>query len=254
MSTLQKYEEVSHDWEKKLELWSRTYMKGANSDEISLFANVCKRTGLSPEMKQIYAVSRFDSKAGREVFSFQTSIDGFRLIAERTGRYAPGQQATYEYNDNKEIISATAYVKKMTDDGTWHEVAATAFYDEYVQEFKDKATGKYVPTQFWQRMPHVMLAKCAESLALRKAFPAELSGLYTQEEMAQAHTEESETKAVVYISEDQVEEIENLLKGRPELEKKLFDWAGIKSVSELPISKYVPTMKAIEIHLAKENQ
>jgi phage recombination protein Bet len=251
MSTVQKYEVESQDWTAKVELWKRTFMKNASDDELELFANICKRTGLSPEMKQIYAVSRFDSKTGKEVFSFQTSIDGFRVIAERTGRYAPGQEPKYEYNGDKQLVCATAYVKKLTLDGTWHEVAATAFYDEYVQEFKDKATGAMKPSQFWARMPHVMLAKCAESLALRKAFPAELSGLYTQEEMTQA-VEAVEAKAPELITSYQVEEIEKLLKGRPDLEKKLFDWAGIKSVAELPTSKYPGTMKAIDIHLSKE--
>src|SRR5665213_280391 len=100
-NALQHYEEDSQDWEKKIALWKRTYMKGASDDEFALFANVCKRTGLSPEMKQIYAVAREDKKSGGSTYSFQTSIDGFRLIAERTGRYAPGKQAEYEYDDNK---------------------------------------------------------------------------------------------------------------------------------------------------------
>jgi phage recombination protein Bet len=245
-NTLQHYEE-SDDFARQLTTWTNTYMKGATPDELTLFANVCKRTGLSPEMKQIYPVPRWDSKLGKNVFSFQTSIDGFRLIAERTGRYAPGKQADYIYNDKNEVISATAYVKKCTLDGTWHEVAVTAFYDEYVQKTKDGHA-----TQFWDRMPHVMLAKCAESLALRKAFPAELSGLYTQEEMAQAHVEEKPKNEI--ITEEQAKEINGFLVGRDDLKDKLFSWAQIRCVEELTAEKYKPAIKAIELHLSKESE
>jgi phage recombination protein Bet len=243
MSTLQHYEE-SDDFSRQLAVWTNTYMKGATSDELALFANVCKRTGLSPEMKQIYPVPRWDSKLGKNVFSFQTSIDGFRLIAERTGRYAPGRQADYVYNDKNEVISATAYVKKCTQDGTWHEVAVTAFYEEYVQLTKD---GK--PTQFWLRMPHVMLAKCAESLALRKAFPAELSGLYTQEEMAQATIEEKPKNET--ITQGQAQEIEELLKPLSiDYIEKLLEWAQVRDFNNLPAAKYEAVLKSINKQLA----
>jgi phage recombination protein Bet len=261
MSTLQHYEDTE-DFSKQLELWTRTYMKGATADEVALFANVCRRTGLSPEMKQIYPVPREDKRTGITSFSFQTSIDGFRLIAERTGRYAPGQQATYEYETQEGIgkpttrqyadrilISATAYVKKMTNDGTWHEVAATAFYDEYVQEFKDKESGKFIATKFWLRMPHVMLAKCAESLALRKAFPAELSGLYTQEEMAQATIEEKPKNET--ITQEQAQEIEELLKPLSiDYIEKLLEWAQVRDFNNLPAAKYEAVLKSINKQLA----
>lgn len=167
----------------KIEILKNMYFKGASNDELSIFLHACKRTQLDPFMRQIYCVMRWDSKANKNLMTIQTGIDGYRLIAERTGRYAPGREPTYIYQDGK-IISCTAYVKKQTQDGTWHEIAATAFYDEYVQRQKD---GK--PTRFWLQMGHNQIAKCAEALALRKAFPGDLSGVYTKEEMEQAEPE-----------------------------------------------------------------
>ncbi len=145
-----------------------------NEAELVLFEHVCAKTGLDPFRNQIYAIKRKDK------ITIQTGIDGFRLIAERTGKYSPGKEPTYSYDQQGKLLSATAYVKKMTQDGSWHDVSASAFYEEYVQKFNGK------PSQFWSQMPHNQLAKCAEALALRKAFPANFSGLYTTEEMAQA--------------------------------------------------------------------
>lgn len=224
-----------------IELIKDMYFKGSSNEEFQMFLHVCKKTGLDPAMRQIFPVKRWDSKLKKEVMTVQTGIDGYRLIAERTGRYAPGREPTYQYEDGK-VLSATAYVKKQTADGTWHEIAATAFYDEYVQKTKEGT-----PTQFWQKMAHNQLAKCAEALALRKAFPGDLSGIYTQEEMAQAdvvdvtyHAEKKEGK----ITAEEAEELEAVLKDcDPAYVKRVMD--GLKmckppvnNIKDLPERMY----------------
>jgi len=74
--------------DEKRELLARTLCAGASRDEMELFFSVCDRTGLDPFARQIYAVKRWDSRAGREVMQTQVSIDGFRLVAQRSGEYA----------------------------------------------------------------------------------------------------------------------------------------------------------------------
>jgi hypothetical protein len=67
---------------------------------------------------------------------------------------------------------------------------AVARWDSYVvtkDEWKGGAkTGNKVVSDMWAKMPDLMLGKVAEMLALRKAFPQDLSGLYSTEEMQQA--------------------------------------------------------------------
>ena len=194
----------------KVELLKNTICKGSSDEEFKLFLHACQRTGLDPFMKQVYAVKRWDSRQKKEVMSIQTGIDGYRLIAERTGKYAPGKEPTYTYDAEKRLLSSTAYVKKQTADGSWHEVAATAFYNEYCQRDKEGN-----PTRFWHTMAHNQLSKCAEALALRKAFPGDLSGIYTQEEMSQADNDSSvevrPQTVVELVNADQALEIAELL-------------------------------------------
>lgn len=233
--------------EKRLQLLKDVFFKTASHEEFQLFVHACERTGLDPFMKQIYPVKRWDSTLKREAMTIQTGIDGYRLIAERTGCYAPGREPTFSYDANGKVISATAYVKKLTKDGTWHEIPATAFFDEYCQKTKDGN-----PTSMWAKMPHSQLAKCAESLAIRKAFPAELSGLYTKEEMDQSdmpkdlagsdNTLISEEKKC--ISKDQAEELAKILIGcSPDYQGNFWKFLktqikGLERLEEIPVSMY----------------
>lgn len=185
----------------KIDLMKATICRGSTDEEFGLFLHACKRTGLDPFMRQIYAVKRYDSNLRREAMTIQTGIDGYRLIAERTGRYCPGREPTYVFDKNGHLESATAYVKKQTRDGTWHEVSACAFFCEYAQRKRDGGL-----VSMWASMPRGQLAKCAEALALRKAFPAELSGLYTKEEMQQSEAESTKEIVATKVTIEPVKE------------------------------------------------
>jgi phage recombination protein Bet len=156
-----------------------------NDEQLQLFLHVCREKKLDPRTKQIYAIPRKSQHSNKTELTIQTSIDGFRLIAERTGAYAPGKPTVFHFNEKKQLTGATVFVKKYTKDGTWHDVSATAFLDEYMPSHNNF---------MWKKMPSVMIEKCAESKALRKAFPADFSGIYTDDEMAQAK-DEAPTKA-----------------------------------------------------------
>lgn len=178
-------------------LLARTLCQGATTDEMSLFFAICDRTGLDPFARQIYAVKRWDSRARREVMQTQVSIDGARLTAQRSGEYA-GQDGPYWCGEDgvwrdvwlSSELPMAAKVGVMRR-GFAQPLYGVALFSEYAQRNKEGHL-----TSMWSKMPAVMIAKCAEMIALRKGFPAELSGLHAAEEMSQATTPAVEAEVV----------------------------------------------------------
>lgn len=180
--------------------------EGTTDAELQLFLMYCQRTGLDPIARQIWFSERRskDPRTGQWTIKRvpETTIDGFRLCAERSGEYEGqtipqwcGKDAQWLDVWLDDAPPAAARV------GIWRKgfrepVYAVALYREYVQLGKSDNGTPARPVAMWAKMPAGQLAKCAESLALRKAFPRDFSGIYTREEMAQAERPEDAQRQI----------------------------------------------------------
>lgn len=163
-----------------------------SDSELQLFLYRAQRTGLDPLARQIYVMKNKDR------VTFMTSIDGQRLVAQRTGEYE-GQTPTEWCGEDgiwKDVwlhkeppMGARVGVWRTGFKEAVYGVARWDSYAKYVDEWTNgQKTGNKVLSPTWAQLPDVMLAKCAESLAFRRAFPQELANLYTPEEMDQSNS------------------------------------------------------------------
>jgi phage recombination protein Bet len=218
--------------DEQIALIKRQVCVGGTDDELKMFLHQAQRSGLDPLARQIYAIKR----GGK--MTIQVSIDGFRLIAERSGKYA-GQLGPHWCGADGE----------WTDAWLVKEPPAAARVGVLRSDFKEPcwAVSRWSSyaqpnNSMWQKMPDLMLAKTAEALALRKAFPQDLSGLYTFDEMAQAQPEQAaptEAPAPVETIEHSGPERIND-KQLADLQALIFETAGAKSLHlEARLRKYM---------------
>ncbi|MBO0864838.1 MAG: phage recombination protein Bet [Mycobacterium sp.] len=157
--------------------------------DLQVFLTYAQRTGLDPFARQIYLIKRRQREpSGQWVtrWSIQCGIDGFRVIANRSGKYRG--QTPAEWCDESGVwvdVWLKPHPPAAARAGVYHAdypnpLYAVATWGQYAA-----LTSKGDPAAMWGKMPALMLHKCAEALALRRAFPNDLSGIYIAEEMDQ---------------------------------------------------------------------
>ena len=214
---------------------------GATDTELVYFLQICKQQNLDPFSRQIYFVKR-----GTQM-TIQTGIDGYRAMAEQTGRLGGIDEPVYE-DANPYPKKATVTVYKFVQ-GNKVSFTASARWSEY---FPGDKMGF-----MWKKMPYLMLGKVAEALALRKAFPKNLGGVYTEEEMAGASNtinqvsnnaealmeEKPEEKS---ITKHQITKIKFLIKERGKELDKMLKYFKIEKLEDLGNAKAEEVIKMLE--------
>ena len=231
-----------------LALIKRTVAADCNNDEFSLFIHMARALQLDPLRRQIYAFVFSKDKPDKRRMSIITAIDGFRAIAERTGNYRPDEdEPSYEIdaslkgpNNPAGLVKASVRLWKFSH-GDWHRVTASAYWEEYApireewayddQAGKRKPSGKMEldTTGNWGKMPRLMLAKVAEALALRKAWPDDFSNVYSSEEVDRVRANEL-TPAELAQQGEAVARREKL--GGPSI---AIDWLDNKPIEPVPV-------------------
>jgi phage recombination protein Bet len=161
----------------QLDLIKRTIAPDATPDELQLFLYDCARQGTHPLDRMIH----FTKRGRNGKYTPITSIDFMRQRAADSGEYAGNDDAVYTGKPGTPEFAASVTIWRLVQ-GQKCSFTATARWSEYKPEVGP--SGK--ADMMWLKLGHVMLSKCAEALALRKAFPKQTAKLCAAEEIAQA--------------------------------------------------------------------
>ena len=160
----------------------------AESDEaVCMAVDYCKARGLDIFKKPVHIVPIWDKKKGRLVETVWPGIAELRTTAARTGDYAGkdapewGPDKTQQFDSNVTVTFpewCRVTVHKIVHG---HRVGYTGEV-YWIETYASKGKAN-TPNEMWRKRARGQLAKCAEAEALRAAFPEEIGGEHSAEEM-----------------------------------------------------------------------
>ena len=174
----------------------RNYLVSGNKErvttqEIVMFMNLCKYSGLNPWLKEAYCI-----KYGNDPATMVVGKEAFMKKAESHPNYN-GYQAGIIVCDpetgevtkrpgsfrlkGEEVVGGYAEVWRKDRE---HSFLVEVSFDEYVGRKKDGTINSQ-----WAKKPATMIRKVALVQALREAFPATFGGMYAAEESGFIETE-----------------------------------------------------------------
>jgi phage recombination protein Bet len=251
---------------RQLELMRNTVARDCSSEEFNLFVAAARRAGLDPFRRQISAIVFSKGNAEKRRMAIITTIDGLRSIAGRSLRYRPDdQEPSFAYDAELkgptnplgiDRVMVRVYIRDQGGN-EWHPVVGVAYWSEFApvadEWVDDERTGKRKPSgrQYldpksqWAKMPRLMLAKCAEAVALRRAFPEDLSGLYEASELDRAQLAEAVLPSEVVEAEATQQRLERIGAGGRTI---TFQFHPVEPLVQVPVGQVAD--RAIEAYRA----
>jgi len=237
--------------ERQMDLIRNTVASDCNTSEFDLFLHICQHTGLDPLRRQIYSFVFHKSDPSKRQMVPVVAIGGLRSMAERTRNYRPDEQAPrYEISEDAKdpdsnplgIVKVDVTVYKHSH-GDWFPVNGEAYWSEYVPLWDGKIDKKKTG---WVKMPRIMIAKCAEAAALRKAWPDDFANLYEESELDQARTLDLSPSEMAELG-GQEKRLEKI--GGPDA--IMIDWLDNAAIDRVPLDQVAERINAF-IEMSKE--
>lgn len=173
-----------------IEVLGNSLYPGAKPESIRLVLAWCRATGRDPLRKPVHIVG-MSVKVGKDKYEWRDvimpGVGTYRTDASRTGQYAGKSEPEFgptrtERLGNVEVTFpewCRVTVKRIVDGRVCDFPAKEYWMENYATAGRDSEA----PNSMWKRRAFGQLAKCAESQALRMAFPEETGNTNTAEEM-----------------------------------------------------------------------